>query len=420
MPNLRDPDDELAELSAQGLRRTVRHLEGGQGARVRIGGREVVNFSSNDYLGLASDPGIREAAEAALREFGAGAGASRLICGGLPPHAELEREAAGFFGTEAALSFANGYAAAVGTLGAVLRKGDVVILDKLAHACLIDGARLSGATLRVFPHNYIDKLRRLLDRARETVDPEDGRILIVTEAVFSMDGDLADLEAIAEAKAGSGALLLLDEAHALGVLGPGGGGLAACLGLGSAVDLRMGTLGKAAGAAGGIVGGSGPLIDLVRNRARSFIYSTAPPPAQAAAAAEGLRVLRSGRGEELRGRLRERVEQMREGLGDRLGGGREGRGRPARTALEEGREADAPRTGGTPIPPSSPIIPVHVGDEREAVALSERLLEEGFLCPAVRYPTVARGAARLRVTLGAAHEPDEVEALVAHLRRALP
>jgi len=334
---------------------------------------------------------IKAAAARAIHIYGTGSGASRLICGGLPPHAELESEVARFLGAEAALGFANGYGAAVGTLGALVGKGDVVIADKLSHACLIDGARLSGATLRVFPHNSVERLGKLLDRALDKVDLKSGRILVVTEAVFSMDGDTADLRGIVDRVRGSGALLLVDEAHALGVLGPGGRGLCAELGLEAEVEFRMATLGKAAGAAGGVVAGGGPGIDVIRNRARSFIYSTAPPPAQAASGAEGLRILASDEGDELRRRLRERIGQFKEGLG-------------------------IPVVDGELL---TPIIPVPVGDERAAVALSEKLLEDGILCPAVRYPTVARGAARLRATLSAAHESDEVEVLVANLRRAL-
>jgi len=388
---MRQFDDELDALDRSGLRRTTRGLGSAQGTQVELAGRRILNFSSNDYLGLASHDLIKAAAARAIHIYGAGSGASRLICGGLPPHAELESEVARFLGAEAALGFANGYGAAVGTLGALVGKGDVVIADKLSHACLIDGARLSGATLRVFPHNSVERLGELLDRALDKVDLKSGRILVVTEAVFSMDGDTADLRGIVERVRDSGALLLVDEAHALGVLGPGGRGLCAELGLEAEVDFRMATLGKAAGAAGGVVAGGGPGIDVIRNRARSFIYSTAPPPAQAASGAEGLRILASDEGDELRRRLRERIGQFKEGLGIPLADGE------LRT----------------------PIIPVPVGDERAAVALSEKLLEDGILCPAVRYPTVARGAARLRVTLSAAHESDEVEVLVANLRRAL-
>ena len=388
---MRQFDDELDALDRSGLRRTTRGLGSAQGTHVELAGRRILNFSSNDYLGLASHGLIKAAAARAIHIYGTGSGASRLICGGLPPHAELESEVARFLGAEAALGFANGYGAAVGTLGALVGKGDVVIADKLSHACLIDGARLSGATLRVFPHNSVERLGKLLDRALDKVDLKSGRILVVTEAVFSMDGDTADLRGIVERVRDSGALLLVDEAHALGVLGPGGRGLCAELGLEAEVEFRMATLGKAAGAAGGVVAGGGPGIDVIRNRARSFIYSTAPPPAQAASGAEGLRILASDEGDELRRRLRERIGQFKEGLG-------------------------IPVVDGELL---TPIIPVPVGDERAAVALSEKLLKDGILCPAVRYPTVARGVARLRVTLSAAHESDEVEVLVANLRRAL-
>ena len=387
---MRSVTSELNDLSATGLRRSLRHLGGTpQGKCIRIAGRsgEVLNFSSNDYLGLANDPTLNAASVAAIQAVGTGSGASRLICGGaVNYHRQLEIECARYLGTQAALSFASGYAAAVGTVGALVRKGDVVIADKLAHACLIDGARLSGATLRVFPHNRIDRLSSLLSWATEKVDSDHGRILVITESVFSMDGDMADLRPIADLTKAHGAFLLVDEAHALGVVGPGGRGQVAEQGLEDVVDIRMATLGKAAGSAGGLVAAGAELVDLIANRARSFVFSTAPPPAQAAAGIAGIELLRSERGDQLREKLRENILTFRELLGDRS---------ISDTAIQ----------------------PVMVGDESEAVALAEALLDDGFLCPAIRFPTVSRGAARLRITLSAAHERDEIEALVAHLSR---
>jgi 8-amino-7-oxononanoate synthase len=399
---MRDLSEELAELSARGLLRVPRHLGTAQGPRVEIDGRPVRNFSSNDYLGLASHPRIRQAAAQAVTDFGAGSGASRLICGGLPPHRQLEETARRFLDAEAALSFANGYAAAVGTLGAVAGKGDIVILDKLCHACLIDGARLSGATLRVFPHNRVDKLEALLANALKKIDPQTGRIIVVTESIFSMDGDRARLAEIAALTRQAGALLLLDEAHAFGILGQNGRGLAEAEQVIAQVDLRMATMGKAAGAAGGIVVGSEEAIALLWNKARSFIFSTAPPPAQAAAATAGLEILASTEGAALRERLGSRIQQFHDCLQTAF---------PGRVDLRRG----AGQSGNL-----SPIIPLLIGDERQAVETSGKLLESGILCPAVRYPTVPRKTARLRITLSAAHELEDIEILVANLRRTLP
>ena len=231
---------ELAELRARSLLRSLREMGSPQQPAVELAGKRLINFSSNDYLGLATEPALRDAAKAAIDQYGVGAGASRLVCGTLSPHVRLEEKLAEFKRTEAALVFSSGYAAALGTLGALCRKGDVIILDKLAHACLIDGARLSGAHVRVFPHNHMGKLESHLEWARENF-PE-ARVVVVTESVFSMDGDWALLAEIVELKRRFGALLLLAEAHAVGVIGAHGRGLADQLGLAGAVDIHMGTL----------------------------------------------------------------------------------------------------------------------------------------------------------------------------------
>ena len=244
---------------------------------MQIVGQQLVNFSSNDYLGLANDPRLREAAIDAIEEFGVGAGASRLISGTQSPHVRLETALARWKGTQAALCFSSGYAAAIGTIPALVGKHDVVLLDKLAHASLIDGARLSGAILRVFPHNHLGKLESHLEWAQR--EHPDRRVLIVTESVFSMDGDRAPLRQLIDLKKRFGAMLLLDEAHAVGVIGPNGRGLAAEEGLAEEVDVQMGTLSKALGVSGGYICGSRGLIEWLVNRARSFIFSTAPPPA---------------------------------------------------------------------------------------------------------------------------------------------
>ena len=290
--------EQLQALRARSLHRKLREIGTPQGPEIEIVGRQLVNFSSNDYLGLANDPLLREAATDAIAEFGVGAGASRLISGTLTPHVRLETALARWKETPAALTFSSGYAAAVGTLPALVGKRDVILLDKLAHAALIDGAKLSGATIRVFPHNHLGKLESHLEWARR--EHPEGRLLIVTESVFSIDGDRAPLRALIGLKKRYSAMLLLDEAHALGVIGANGRGLAHELGLTRHVDVQMGTLSKALGVSGGYICGSRSLIEWLVNRARSFIFSTASPPSLAAAATAAIEFLESNAGEERR------------------------------------------------------------------------------------------------------------------------
>jgi 8-amino-7-oxononanoate synthase len=349
-------------------------LDSPDGVEIIRDGCALLNFASNDYLGLSQHPKVKEAAVSATEQFGAGAGASRLICGSLAIHHELEELIARFKGTEAALNFSTGYAAAVGTICSLVSAGDIVIVDKLVHASLVDGARLSGAKLRVFRHNDLADLASLLEWAeKHRKEKAEARVLIVTESVFSMDGDCAQLREIVDLKKRFGAWLMVDEAHALGVLGPKRRGLAEELNLGNQIEVQMGTLGKAAGAAGGFIAGSKILVDHLINSARSFIFSTAPTPATAAAAMAGLKIIASEEGESLRTKLVSNIRQL---------------------------------AGGTH---SVPIIPIHLGDEARAVAVSESLLGQGLLVPAIRYPTVARGKARLRVTLSAAHTPEQID-----------
>ena len=378
---------ELAELRARSLLRTLREMDSPQQPAVELAGKKLINFSSNDYLGLATEPALREAAKAAIDQYGVGAGASRLVCGTLSPHVRLEEKLAEFKRTEAALVFSSGYAAALGTLGALCRKDDVIILDKLAHASLIDGARLSGAHLRVFPHNHMGKLESHLQWAGENF-PE-ARVVVVTESVFSMDGDWAALGEIVELKRRYGALLLLDEAHAVGVIGAHGRGLADQLGLASAVDIHMGTLSKALGVSGGYVCGGRRLIELLVNRARSFIYSTAPSPAVAAAGCAAVEWMLSPAGEKRRQQLRQNLAHF-------------------------ATEMPALFSGERKV--QSAIVPVMIGKAEAALEAAQLLADKGFLVPAIRYPTVARDAARLRVTLSARHTPRQITALCAVLR----
>lgn len=356
---------ELDEIREQGLLRSLRKIASPRPPFVELDGRELINFSSNDYLGLSQHPVIIEASKTALETYGTGSTASRLVCGSLDLAHELEETIASLKKTEAAITFANGYATAMGTIPAIVGKGDTVILDKLSHACLIDAAKLSGATLRVFPHNDLGKLEKLLSSAS-------GRVLIVTESVFSMDGDICPLTEIVELKERFGSHLLLDEAHALGVLGETGMGLAEKLGLQERIDFQMGTLGKALGSAGGYLAASREWIDLLINKARSLIYSTAPPPAQTAASLASLKLLHTKEGEEIRNRLLRNLSEF-ESL--------------------------------------TPIVPVIMGENEAALSASQQLLEKGFLVPAIRFPTVPRGTARLRVTLSAAHTTEQITLL---------
>lgn len=372
---------ELQRLTQTNLRRNLRIVDRSEGVLLAIGGREIVNFSSNDYLGLASHPVLAEAMAEGSRRWGTGATASRLICGTTSEHAALEEELASAKGTEASLVFSTGVAAATGTIPALVGRGDVVILDKLAHACLIDGTHASGAKMRVFPHNDLGKLESHLRWARET-HPQ-GRILIVTESVFSMDGDLAPLREIVDLKERHGAWLLLDEAHAVGVRGNGIQGLAGELGLIDRIEVQMGTLGKALGVSGGYIAGSRVLIDFLINRARSFVFSTAPSPAVAAACRAAIRVVCSMEGDLLRARLRDHIAMLSSLFGAAGAG--------------------------------SAIIPLILGSEERALGEAACLFEAGFFVPPIRYPTVPKNTARLRVSLSAAHMPEQIRALAGTL-----
>ena len=374
----------LAELREQGLSRALNRVESTQGTHLRVGGQTYLNFSSNDYLGLANHPALKEAARQAVAEFGTGSGASRLLCGSLAPHHQLEEALAEFKSTEAALTFSSGYATALGAICALVDKSDVIVIDRLVHASIVDAARLCGAKLRVFAHNDLTGLERILKWAdRKLRNTNHGlrpsRILIVTESVFSMDGDRAPLRELVELKDRYGAWLMVDEAHATGLYGKNRRGLAEESGVAGRIEIQMGTLGKAVGAAGGYVCGSRTLVDYLVNRARSFIYSTAPVPAAAAAATAGIRFIQSQSGLERCAELWRRVHEM--------------------------------SAGST----SSAIIPWIVGAEAEAAAAAEALRQRGIFVPAIRYPTVPRGQARLRITVTAAHTAEDIAALVSAL-----
>lgn len=391
----------LEALRQEDLLRKLRRIDSPQSTSVLCEGQQRINFSSNDYLGLAQHPLLKEAMIRGVEKWGVGSGASRLVCGSLAPLHELEEHIAAFKGTPAALAFSSGYSTAVGALMALLGGSDIVITDKLVHACVIDAVRASGAKLRVFKHNDMEDLERILQWAVKergaskshsagdssapglAPDPE-AAILIVTESVFSMDGDLAPLRNLVELKERFGAWLMVDEAHGTGLYGDQRRGVIEAMGVSGQVEIQMGTLGKAIGAAGGYIAGSKTLIEWLLNRARSFVFSTAPPPAVAAAASAGISLIRGPEGEVRRQRLWSNVNRAKEAL---VG-------------------------AGWPVPPAqSAILPCIVGAESAALSVSRQLWEQGILIPAIRYPTVARGKARLRLTLSADHSLEDIETL---------
>ena len=372
------PAEVLRQLAANGLLRTLRPLDSAPGVAVVREGRPLANFSSNDYLGLAGHPALAAALIEGVGRYGAGSTASRLVCGSQTPHQQLEDALAAAKQTAAALTFSSGFATAIGTIPAVVGQGDVVILDKLSHACLVDAARLSGATLRVFPHNDLDKLERLLVGIRAKAAT--ARILVVTESIFSMDGDLCPLREIVDLTETHAALLLLDEAHAVGVLGEHGMGLAEALGLQGRIAFQMGTFSKAVGLSGGYLAASREWIDLLVNRARSFVFSTAPPPALAHAVLAALRLIGAAEGARLRADLAANIGLFQQAAG---------RPKMSRTAIQ----------------------PIRLGSNETALAAAAALESAGFLVPAIRYPTVPRGTARLRISLSAAHSPAAIQQL---------
>lgn len=369
------------------LYRELRRVASPQCSRLTVDGRSLLNFSSNDYLGLANHPELKQAAIRAVERFGAGAGASRLISGSLVPHQELEETLAEFKGTEAALTFATGYAAAIGTICALLGKGDIIILDRLVHACIVDAARLCGLKFHIFAHNDLNRLEYILKGLSTRGFSK--HVLIVTESLFSMDGDHAPLREIVDLKDKYGAWLMIDEAHAGGLYGKNRRGLAEAAGVEERIEIQMGTLGKAFGASGGYICGSRTLINYLINCARTFIFSTAPVPAAAAAATAGLRLVRSEAGAELCNLLWKRVGEVDAFL----------------------RPKAASQDNNLP----SAVIPLVVGAEARAVEASIALRDRGIFVPAIRYPSVAPGQARLRLSVSAAHSAADVASLIKEL-----
>jgi glycine C-acetyltransferase/8-amino-7-oxononanoate synthase len=370
-----DVEARLLDLRERDLHRRLRLVEGPQGPTVRIGEREVLLLCSNNYLGLADDPRVREAAARAALQWGAGAGASRLISGTMEPHRYLELELAEFEGFPEALLFGSGYLANTGTIAALAGAGEVVFSDELNHASIIDGCRLARAETRIYRHRDLDHLSWLLEEAGERA------ALVVTDGVFSMDGDLAPLRELHVLARRHGARLLVDDAHAVGALGPGGRGTVPEAGLSGETGVAMiGTLGKALGSYGAYVCADRETVDYLLNSARPFVFSTAPPPAAVAAAAEALAILRAEP---------ERIEALR---------------RNARV-LREALVGEGLAVG----PSETQIVPVMVGGAEAAMQLCERALERGVFAQGIRPPTVPEGTSRLRLTVMSTHAPAQLE-----------
>ncbi|MGZ8627424.1 MAG: glycine C-acetyltransferase [Actinomycetota bacterium] len=376
--------EQLHELEEQGLAIHPRTLEGPTGARARFDGRDVVNLASNNYLGLANHPRMTAAASRAAAELGAGSGAVRAIAGTMASHRDLERRFAAFKHAPDSLMFLSGFTANAGTVAAILGKEDVIVSDRLNHASIIDGARLSRAEIRVFEHRDADHADALL---RESAKPGRHQLLI-TDGVFSMDGDIAPLPDLVEVAERHGAIMMIDDAHASGVLGEGGAGTVDHFGLDGRVDVQVGTLSKAIGVLGGFVAGPHELIEWLVNRGRPFLFSTSAPPAVTAACIEALDILRDE--PERLERLWANTRTFKAGLHDL------------------GFDTGASET---------PITPVITGEEEITQSFASRLFEEGVFCPAIVYPTVAKGRARVRTIVTADHTDEDLgEALGAFER----
>jgi glycine C-acetyltransferase len=367
--------EQLEELERAGTALHPRVLQAEQRARTRFDGRDVINLASNNYLGLAAHPRMKEAAARAATEYGAGSGAVRTIAGTMSLHTELERRFAAFKGADAAIMFQSGFTANSGTVAAILAKEDVIVSDQLNHASIIDGARLSRAEIKVFPHKDVAAADQLLT---ETKAPGRHQLLI-TDGVFSMDGDIAPLPGLVEVAEKHGAIMMIDDAHASGVLGRGGRGTVDHFGVHGRVDIQVGTLSKAIGVLGGFIAGPQHLIDWLVNRGRPFLFSTSAPPAAAAACIEALNILEES--PELVDRLWERTRFFKKGL------------------TELGFDTGHSET---------PITPVIAGEETKAVELSALLWEEGVFTPAIIYPTVAKGQSRVRTIVTAEHTEDDL------------
>ena len=374
---------ELAALAERGLLRRLEPLRSPPGAEIEIGpGERLINFSSNDYLGLAGDARIAAALARGAQEWGAGAGASRLVTGDFLPQHELEEALAAFAKTEAALLFNSGYAANTGLIPSLAGAEDLIVSDALNHASLIDGCRLSKARVEVTPHKDLEAIKRALQEPAR-------RKLIVTDAIFSMDGDRAPLRELVPISAESSAMLLVDEAHSTGIVGPRGAGL--CAELGIEPDVRMATLSKSFGVAGAFIAASKSVCDLLLNRARPLIFSTALPPALACAALQALQILEGPEGDARRATLWSQVREFAAGL----------------------------RALGLPAQPDSPIFSIPAGTPQRALEISGVLRDRGILAKPIRPPTVPQGTSRLRIALSAAHTPAHLQSALSALRELM-
>lgn len=373
---------ELKTLKDQSLMREYKTLEGEQGPYIQIQGKSYLSFCSNNYLGLANHPMIKQAAAAAIYQYGWGAGASRLVSGNMALHQELEKEIAKFKGTEAALLFPTGYMANIGALCALVTKGDVVIGDKLNHASIIDGCRQSGATFRVYPHKNMAQLEALLKRSSSLFR----RKLVITDSLFSMDGDIAPLPEIITLTKKYDAILMIDDAHATGVFGQYGRGMAEHYSLHGKIDIIMGSFSKSIGSIGGFIAGSKDLIDFLKNKARSFIYTTALPPAACAASLAALTLIQGDIS--LIRKLWDNISYLRYRLS---------------------KYTDT-------IVAESPIVPIIIGSAEDALHISTELYRHGILIPAIRPPTVPLGTSRLRISLMAAHTKNDIDKLINTLK----
>ncbi|MBI5787388.1 MAG: 8-amino-7-oxononanoate synthase [Candidatus Schekmanbacteria bacterium] len=378
-------EDQINNLHQTGRYRFLRTIASPQDAEVICDGRRYINFCSNNYLGLANHPALRIAAINAIQKYGWGAGASRLICGNMQLHQELETQIARFKSSQAALVFPAGFMTNTGAISALVQKDDAVFIDRLNHASIVDGCRMSPARLLVYGHNDMDDLKKSLQRTR----PRFRKILIVTDSVFSMDGDLAPLPELVAIAAEFDALLMVDEAHATGVLGENGRGALEYFNLEGRAGVVMGTLSKGIGSLGGFIAADQILIDYLRNFSRSFIYTTAPPPAFCAAACAGLQLIEQEKWR--RDKLKENVLYLKQQL----------------TSL--GSSCD-----NLPVP----IIPLIIGAEAKTIALSNYLQDQGILAPPIRPPTVAPNTCRLRITVMATHTKEHIDKLIDALRKA--
>jgi glycine C-acetyltransferase len=369
--------DALGELRAKGVAPRLRVLEGEQRPLANFDSKEVINLASNNYLGLTTHKALRKAAIEAVRKYGAGAGAVRTIAGTMKLHIELEQQIARFKNVEACVVFQSGFTANAGTVSAILGKEDLIVSDELNHASIIDGARLSKAAIKVFKHKDVADCERIL---QETADWK-GHKLMITDGVFSMDGDIAPLPKLCDLAEKYNCIMMVDDAHASGVLGRGGRGTIDHLGCHGRVHIQVGTLSKAIGAMGGYVCGSRDLIEFLYLRARPFLFSTSHPPATAAACQAAFTLLDSPEGERLVNKLWANTKFFK------------------RELKKRGFQFQVSET---------PIVPIHVGDAAKAFEFSKQLFEAGVFAPAVGFPTVAEGKARLRAIVSATHKRDEL------------